>query len=230
MSRLLADPPLVHYMSQRDADAGTLTGVWSTDESCYRFLADLCKPGYRTLETGAGISTVLFAAWRTLHTCVAPGQEEIDAIVAFCNDRAIPTDTVTFVAEPSDRGLPDLPGDGSDFDVVLIDGCHGFPAPIIDWYYGAGRLRVGGVVLIDDLHLPAVDVLDRFLVLDPRWKELSRDAKWVAYERHSEGSVCEEWFMQPFYTQPGARQIVKERAAALVRARSERLRRRLSRG
>ena len=229
VSSLLADPPVVHFMSKQDVDAGRLSGVWRTDESCYRFLADLCEPGDRTLETGAGISTALFAAWRTMHTCVAPGREEINSLIAFCDGHAIAIDTLTFVVERSDRGLPNLPDDGSHLDVVLIDGCHGFPAPIIDWYYGAGRLRLGGVVVIDDLHLPAVSVLDRFLVLDPRWKELSRTAKWVAYERQSEGSVCEDWFMQPFYRPLGARQILRERATAVVRTRAERLKRRLSR-
>jgi hypothetical protein len=228
VDRVLADPPVVHYMSLDDVEAGTLTGVWSTAESCYRFLADHCRPGDQTLETGAGLSTVLFAAWGTNHTCVAPGREEIEAVIDYCRHHHIPTETLTFIAEPSDRGLPNLPEDRSPFDLVFIDGCHGFPAPMIDWYYGAGRLRLGGIVVIDDLHLPAVEVLDRFLTVDTRWKELSRSPKWVAFERQSAGPLGEDWFMQPFYTGPSAKQILRERAVTLVRSCAKRVKRRLA--
>lgn len=227
---MLADPPVVHYMSHEDVAEGRLSGVWSTDESCYRFLAEFCRPGSRTLETGTGISTVLFADWGTAHTCVAPGQEEIDAIITYCRAHDIPTGTLTFVAEPSDRGLPGLPSEAPPFDLVLIDGCHGFPAPMIDWYYGAGRLRRGGVVVIDDVHLPAVDALYRFLTLDPRWTELSRSAKWVAFERQSDGPLGEEWFTQPFYVAREPSLSLKEHAVARLRAGFERAKHRVSSG
>lgn len=36
-------------------------------------------------------------------------------------------------------------------DVVFIDGGHGFPLAVIDWFYAAGRLVEGGVLVLDDL-------------------------------------------------------------------------------
>ena len=50
-----------------------------------------------------------------------------------------------------------LPPEPLDF--VLIDGGHGFPTPMLDWFYGAGRLRRGGVAVFDDVQLPAVAML-----------------------------------------------------------------------
>jgi len=42
---------------------------------------------------------------------------------------------------------------------VLIDGAHGFPYPILDWWYVAPHVKVGGHVLLDDAYLPAVPAI-----------------------------------------------------------------------
>jgi hypothetical protein len=192
-------------MSYRDLlDNRPVSGVWSTDESCYRFLAECCRPGWRTLETGSGISTVLFAAWGAEHCCITPGPEEAAAVIAYCRNHQIPTDTLTIDVAHSDVALPRLSVQGS-LDLVLIDGSHGFPAPIIDWYYGAGRLRQGGIVVVDDLQLPAVRILIDFLDGDHRWESIRRTSKWSAFVRQSQGVLTEDWFMQPFYTPRASR-------------------------
>ena len=50
--------------------------------------------------------------------------------------------------------LPEL--DVADLDLVLVDGAHGFPYPILDWWYLAARLKEGGRMLLDDAYLPGV--------------------------------------------------------------------------
>ncbi len=83
---------------------------------------------------------------------------------------------------------------------MFIDGCHGFPSPIIDWFYGAGRLRRGGVVVFDDLQLPQVSLLiETFIEPDDRWQKLEETPKWGAYRRMSDGPLGEDWFVQPFF-------------------------------
>jgi predicted O-methyltransferase YrrM len=213
----MASNPVIHYMSPEDQAAGQLTGVWSTEESCYRFLAERCRPGSRTLETGSGISTILFAAWGAEHRCITPGQEEAEAVVAYCHGHGIDTSTVTFDVAPSDQALTRLPRDGQPLDIVLIDGCHGFPAPMIDWYFGAGLLGAGGVVVIDDLHLPAVRVLDQFLRADHRWHRVAGTPKWVAYERTTGEPLAEDWFHQPFYHLPDEPLSLRARVEAPAR-------------
>ena len=54
IEQVLADPPQVH--------PGAPSGVFRASGSCYEWLADVCRPGLRTLETGIGVSTVLFTA------------------------------------------------------------------------------------------------------------------------------------------------------------------------
>ena len=156
---LLADPPTVH-VEMCDPEGG----VWRTDRDCYEFLAKSCGPGSRTLETGLGISTTLFLRLGTQHTCIAPFESEITRLFAYCRDRGIALDNFELIAGRSEQVLPTLKG---ELDVVFIDGGHAFPIPMIDWYYAGSRVRRGGIVVIDDLQLPAVRVLKPRC--DPRW-------------------------------------------------------------
>lgn len=196
---------MVHYLTYEDLKSGQLTGVHSTEEACYRFMADVSFPGSRTLETGSGISTVLFASWGCEHWCITPSQVEVDAVREYCRNHSISTERVTFDVAPSDEVMVKLGPTQSALDLVFIDGGHGFPMPMIDWYYGAGRLKRGGVLVVDDIHLPAVKILRSFLDLDQRWRRIDRTEKWIAYERLSEGGLGEDWYDQPFYRMPGSR-------------------------
>jgi predicted O-methyltransferase YrrM len=192
VDRVLADPPQVHL------GAGTGFGdLWATDRDCYEFLAGCCAGGTRTLETGLGASTVLFALWGTAHTCIVPDRGEVERCVAYCQQRGISTAGVRFVIGLSEDVLPALEPD--ELDVVLIDGGHGFPTPIIDWFYAGGRLRCGGILVLDDIQLPHVAVpLIRFLDRDRRWTQLRRTLKWTSYRRESAGALSEKWGAQNF--------------------------------
>jgi predicted O-methyltransferase YrrM len=106
-------------------------------------------------------------------------------------------DHVAFEVGSSDEVLPGLAM--SPLDLVLVDGAHAFPAPIIDWYYGAARLREGGVVILDDLQLRQVRLgLIEFLDADPRWEPVEAQDKWAAYRRLTAGDLREEWRDQAF--------------------------------
>ena len=211
VDKLASSPPVVHYMSHEDVRDGQLTGVWKTEDACYRFMATRCPPGSRTAETGSGVSTILFAGWGAKHLCITPGQEEADAIVEYCNANGIPTGDLKFDIAPSDEALTRPTTEAEPLDVFLIDGGHGFPAPIIDWYFGGSRLRRGGLLVVDDLQLPAVRLLEDFLEADPTWTRVAGSEKWAAYERGGEGPLLQDWFMQPFYRHPreGTRPVGK---------------------
>lgn len=189
---VLADPPQVHPHQ---------TGVWSTDATCYEYMATIVGPGAHTLETGLGVSTVLFALWGCEHTCVVWSEAEVTAFRQHCESRGITTENVSFHIGPSERVLPGL--SLRELDLVFIDGCHGFPIPTIDWFYAASMLRIGGVAVLDDAQLQHVRLgLFDFLNKDPRWIRAVRRPKWVAYERQKSGSLGEEWEKQPFLGVP----------------------------
>src|SRR3546814_19856741 len=78
--------------------------------------------------------------------------------------------------------LPPLESAGTERDRVLIDGSHAFPLPMVDCFYGASLLVAGGTLVVDDVNLPAVRVLKRFLDQDPRWVSLRSDERRVGKE------------------------------------------------
>lgn len=207
---VLADPPPVHAR-----EGGPSTGVWATDADCYRFLSQHCDDKARTLETGLGVSTVLFARWSTDHTCVVHSQQEVDRCLDYCRSRGISTDRVSFEVGFSDEVLSALaPG---ELDLVLIDGGHGFPMPMIDWYYAGSRLRSGGVLVLDDLGLPAVSQLSAFLDKDPQWRPMDRTKKWVAYQREGSGTLRRDWVEQPFLPRGQSRSVVRRTVGRALR-------------
>jgi hypothetical protein len=211
IDRVLADPPQVHV------GAGTDFGdLWATDRDCYELLAGCCAPGTRTLETGLGASTVLFALWGTAHTCVVPDAAEVERCVDYCAARDIPTAGIRFEVGASEDVLPRL--ERAELDVVLIDGGHGFPTPIIDWFYAGGRLRSGGILVLDDIQLPHVAVpLVRFLDRDRRWTPLRRTLKWTAYRREGAGPLQEDWGSQPFVSFLHVRRRIWSGSATFLR-------------
>lgn len=154
---IISDPPRIH--------PGAPIGVWSTDADCYRFLAERAVPGARTLETGCGISTIVLAASGSDHTCVTLGQNEADGIVAWCRDHNVDVPNLRFAVGPSTDVLPTL--ERSPLDLVFIDGGHQFPTPVIDWFYTAPRVRMGGVIVLDDLQLPAPRLVADYMSARP---------------------------------------------------------------
>lgn len=184
---VMADPPQVH--------PGASGGVWLTDRRCYELMARTLPEEAVTLETGLGVSTVLFGLWGCRHTCVVADVEEVERLRAYCSDRSIDMTPVTFEMGHSEDVLPGLALGA--VDLVLIDGGHGFPTPIIDWFYGCRTLNVGGVVIVDDMQLPTVsDYLGRYLELDPSWVSVAREPKWAAFRRSSAAPLGGEWTTQ----------------------------------
>src|SRR5215831_18703462 len=90
LDELLNDPPKVHVW---EPGKPTSSGL---PRDFFAFIAEQLGPASRTLETGAGISTVVFALKRAQHTCVAPDGAEIDRLKAYCDLHAISMDCIDF--------------------------------------------------------------------------------------------------------------------------------------
>jgi hypothetical protein len=79
-------------------------------------------------------------------------------------------------------------------DLALIDGAHGFPYPTLDWWFLAPRLRVGGLLVVDDCYLPPVGTLVDFLRAQPSW-ELSATPgrRTVVFRKLAEAEPGPDW-------------------------------------
>jgi len=84
-------------------------------------------------------------------------------------------------------------------DVGMIDGAHSFPMPIVDWYYVARALKVGGRLLIDDVPIPATMPAFRHMSLDAHWRlDGIFDNRSAAFTLVSEPSAADDWMDQPY--------------------------------
>jgi hypothetical protein len=182
IEQLLADRPSFHaWPDGTPAD-------WSVAGAVLRHIASIVQPGMNTLETGAGQTTVAFAVSGANHIAVTPdaGQaEQIRRYLASVGE----TNAVRFIQQSSDEALPAADGVPERLDVVLIDGAHRFPFPIIDWYYTQGRVPVGGYMIVDDCRLPSVRILYDFLAGEDEW-ELVTEYQVTAFFRRVKETVC----------------------------------------
>lgn len=179
LKRLLDDPPNLHGFNGRPRadDPSIEDGLesWGIQRSFLELIAETVAPNSHTLETGSGLSTVCFAIVGSHHICVSPFQEEHNRIRNYCNKQQISVDKIFFVQMYSSAGLPSLDAGRPTLDFALIDGDHTFPHPMIDYYYINERLKVGGLLAIDDMNIPTVRMLHQFLLTEPAYECLRFD-------------------------------------------------------
>lgn len=150
------------------------------------------------METGAGVSTVYFAACGFRHTAIAPDAQLFARIRDYCNSKGISLDKVRFVDSPSEKFLPGL--EGPPLDLFLIDGRHGFPSPFIDWYYGSQAVKVGGYVAVDDTQLLTGEILQEFMKDDTHWDQGIALGKTSVFRKLDSAIHADEWAQQVFLT------------------------------
>ena len=141
---------------------------WGLAWPALRWLEREIKPGMATLETGAGSSTLAFAAGGAEHVAVTTDASEEVRIRAQADRMGIDHSQVRFEIGPSHEVLPRL--EARPLDLVLVDGAHGFPYPVLDWWFTAAQLKVGGRVLLDDAYMPPVAMLVDALRRQPGWE------------------------------------------------------------
>jgi hypothetical protein len=151
-----------------------------------------------TLETGTGASTIVFAASGARHVAISPAPTEHQGIKAYCEEQGIDLSRVRFVEQPSHVALLHS-WQPEPLAVVLIDGAHRFPFPILDWFYTAPHLRKGGWMLVDDAFLGSVNVLVSFLRSEPSWSlERVFGERTACFRKVGDAGETFDWLDSPF--------------------------------
>lgn len=163
----------------------TEPAIWQLGDSALAWLAGELPLGAQILETGCGWSTVVLSQLAERHITVSPVPIEHERIRRWCEDEGFALDVVEFVEQPSEQYLA-MPGvqEPDSLDLVLIDGDHAFPVPAIDWYFSAPLLKVGGLMVLDDVSIRSCRIVADFLRTDT--------ANWALRHRADEAAVFEK--------------------------------------
>lgn len=189
LQTILSNPPKLHE------ENGKLISDWRIDNTTCLQLNGRLKAGLKTLETGAGVSTIIFAGNGCQHTCITPVKAQVDRIQDYCRSAEIDTSNVDFNIAKSSDVIHQLPR--SEFDLILIDGCHGFPSIFVDFYYAAKLLKIGGTLIIDDMHIYTCQLAARFAQSDPGWNVEKKTTR-VAFATKVSDTIDKEWSHQRF--------------------------------
>lgn len=112
-----------------------------------------------SLETGCGVSTVMFSNLSQKHYVFAyDDRESPESSVNLAQSSPdFRSERVQFVFGPTQKTLPrhDFPEE-TRFDVILLDGPHGYPFPELEYAVLYDKLKPGGLLILDDIHIPSI--------------------------------------------------------------------------
>jgi predicted O-methyltransferase YrrM len=117
----------------------------------------------QTIEVGLALGmSALFLCQAVLrrggrHVAIDPYQEESwnGAGLRTLSEAGV-ADMVEVIEEESQLALPRLAQEGREFDFAFVDGDHRFEGVFLDLYFMTRLVRAGGLVVVDDMWLPAV--------------------------------------------------------------------------
>lgn len=147
----------------------------SPDEGVVLFDLYVAARPANSLEVGMayGFSTLYFLAaiaanGRGKHVAIDPYQNDawhgigqtLAQTVAHDLGRA---DAFQLIEDRSDRTVVDLLRSGRRFDFIFIDGNHRFDDVLVDVYGCAQLCEVGGLLILDDMWMPSVRSVARFV-------------------------------------------------------------------
>ncbi|MEO8272561.1 MAG: class I SAM-dependent methyltransferase [Chloroflexota bacterium] len=126
-------------------------------------------PLTNSAETGTGRSTLLLShlsSWHTVFTRDDIGDG--DSLAKVRTSSLFNAGNVRFIVGPTQQTVPAHSFEAF-LDLVLIDGPHAFPFPELEYYHFYPQIRPGGLLILDDIQIPSIGFVFRFLSRDDMW-------------------------------------------------------------
>lgn len=122
----------------------------------------------RTIEIGCAEGGSSLTIMSTLpagsrHTIVDPFQTTYWESKGLNLLRKFNYSNYTLIEKGSEIALPELMEKGEKFDFAFIDGYHTFDHTLLDAFYLIKMLNEGGILVIDDVQMPAINKCIRYL-------------------------------------------------------------------
>lgn len=175
--RLLVEQPSFHGAGE--------AANWQLDGPLLEWLVGEVPLGGRSIETGCGYSTIVLGSLAAEHWTVSPVAVEHERIQSWARAAEVDLTSVHLLPDLSERALPTLDARIPDesIDVALVDGDHAWPMPALDWYYLAPMVRIGGMLVVDDVHIRACRDVARFLDADENWARRHQVGEAVVFTK-----------------------------------------------
>lgn len=198
----MTSPSELYALADRlDALPGDWHGAGHMSPGALRALIEHALAGppiERSVETGAGRSTVLLSRLSAHHTVFSV--DDAGSLTAPPRHPEYRAETVTIVEGPTQRTLP-----GHTFteplDLVLLDGPHGYPFPELEYLCLYPHLRPGALLIVDDIHIPTIRHLFDFLREDAMFRPLGI-AGWTSFFRRTDAPTFPPtengWWLQGY--------------------------------
>jgi hypothetical protein len=186
----------------------------------HQIIRERFRDGARILETGAGNSTITFLYLGPKQlVAIAPSADLRDRILAYCRDHEIESSALDYRVERSEIALPAIAlgvEEGPVFDVVLLDGGHGWPTVFVDFCYCNSMMRAGSLLLLDDTQLHSVAELSRLLDKQTGFTFKEQLGKLQVWEKDDDQRFLPEHSREPYLIE------MTRKADRKLRARLER--------
>ena len=127
-----------------------------------------------SVETGCGKSTIFFSRICARHTVFCLDDRATGAassVAYYMNCPATRADRVETIFGPTQATLPRYEAH-TPYDLVLIDGPHGFPFPELEYFFLYPHIKTGGLLVIDDINIPTIGRLADFLCEDRMFEKV----------------------------------------------------------
>lgn len=103
------------------------------------------------------------------HTIIDPYQTTQWKGIGVKNLKNIGFSDFTLIEERSEIALPRLLEEEATFDFAFIDGWHTFDHTLLDFFYLNRLIRVGGMIVFDDVKYPSVARVLRYVAKYPNY-------------------------------------------------------------
>jgi hypothetical protein len=154
-----------------------------------------------SVETGSGRTTLLFSHLSKSHKVFAV-EGDNRSITSVRTSDLLNKKTVKFIEGPTQVTLRRQKF-RRKLQVVLLDGPHGYPFPDMEYYHLYPHIENGGILIIDDIHIPTIHNLYAFLKEDEMWEFIEVIDK-TAFFRRTDAPLfhplCDGWNLQKYNT------------------------------
>lgn len=177
-----------------DVHDGAETGVYEVHEDFLLACAELFSGSeqIKCLETGAGLTTVVFAVWGWANTAITPSDREVEGILSWLKMSEFSYLEPRFIVGKSFEVLPGY--EAGPIDFALIDGNHALPHVFVDFFFIALKLRVGGYLAVDDINLAGPRQLSDYVMSRSYFSLVCKTKKWAIFQLTEISSLAtDDW-------------------------------------